>query len=128
MTRLFFTVVLIPSFAVAVYEPFTVKDGIIAGYDAAAGAFTMAAKFKAVEAENFQHPTVLRYQSLAHDCQTGSKSWSKGSTLLLAPILKADLKDPKQVAVLGLVTSIATIAAVKLISAGIDYCVSRLSK
>ncbi len=124
MNKLFLTALLFHSYSNAGYEPFTIKDGIVASYDAVAGAFSMAAYAKAMEAENFQHPAVLRYKVLAQDCQTSSKAWSQGGNFIVERILKIDLKDPKQVAALGFIGSVAAIAAVKIISCGIDYCIN----
>lgn len=121
MKKLLFILVSLPAITRTTYEPFTIRDLILVGHEAASAAFTAAAYAKAMEAEDFKNSTAVRFKNLAQNCQTNSKSWSQDSNFIVERLLRIDLKDPKQVAALGLAGSVATIATIKLISAGIDW-------
>lgn len=107
-------------------EAFTIKDGLVAVCDATSGAFNMAAYAKAIEAKSFQHPTVVRYEQLAQDCQANSQAWAQRGNCIVEALLGIDLKDPKQIAALGVVGAVTAVAAAKLISVGIDVGVNYL--
>jgi hypothetical protein len=99
------------------YEPFTIKDAIVAHYYVKAGGFNIAACGAA--ASDFNNPKAQFYARLAKDCQAQAQIWDARNTRALSP-LNTDLKNPIHIGLWAIGTTILTIAVIKLIWIGLD--------
>jgi hypothetical protein len=107
----------------AQYEAFRVKDGIATIYEISGGYFDAKARLTA--AKDYNHPDIKRYASWKKYCEDSAHEWAAKKTY--NPILNVDLKNPKEVAFWGVCSAIVSIAAIKLISGGLDVVWSLVS-